>query len=224
MAKAKKGLCHVGAFGKFSPRRHRCVAQLGSALRSGRRGRRFESSHTDHIGKGRSSSGLFAFGMPRAMRHLPCISSSLSFLVWSIIPHAKACFPGRSRASGSLPLEPGTLLLHRLCQHQTFIDGSPSNGNPPVVAPRLAVHMARRTDGLLDTMSSLHTVATTQIGLEAGVAAGRWHVRYRHHEYQSRYSISHAHFVQLSKACDQSRRVARCRVFHGCDMPDGKPP
>ena len=27
----------------------RCVAQLGSALRSGRRGRRFESSHSDQI-------------------------------------------------------------------------------------------------------------------------------------------------------------------------------
>ena len=75
---------YQGPFGKFSPRTVRRVAQLGSALRSGRRGRRFESSHTDHIGKGRSSSGLFAFGMPRcheaSPRHCPSLSGPSSFM------------------------------------------------------------------------------------------------------------------------------------------------
>ena len=38
---------------------HRDVAQLGSALRSGRRGRRFKSCHPDHVEKKAFEKGLF---------------------------------------------------------------------------------------------------------------------------------------------------------------------
>ena len=40
---------------------HRDVAQLGSALRSGRRGRRFKSCHPDHVEKKAFEKGLFFF-------------------------------------------------------------------------------------------------------------------------------------------------------------------
>ena len=36
--------------------KYRCVAQLGRALRSGRRGRRFKSCHPDHMNEARFSN------------------------------------------------------------------------------------------------------------------------------------------------------------------------
>ena len=40
---------------------HRDVAQLGSALRSGRRGRRFKSCHPDHDAEKASKEAFFVF-------------------------------------------------------------------------------------------------------------------------------------------------------------------
>ncbi len=45
----------------FAPRKGRDVAQPGSALRSGRRGRKFESCHPDQQKKPLDSSGFFFY-------------------------------------------------------------------------------------------------------------------------------------------------------------------
>ena len=58
----KFGICLVRAH-RFQPlkaiiRLERCVAQPGSALAWGARGRRFESFHTDHMNQGLSAEML----------------------------------------------------------------------------------------------------------------------------------------------------------------------
>ncbi len=62
----------------------RCVAQAGSALRSGRRGRRFKSSHTDQrapILTILSKSSLQAINPLRKLRDA-CLLWVLCVMVW----------------------------------------------------------------------------------------------------------------------------------------------